>query len=76
MLKLTIQKWKSLWDGKLIYKDDEVEIEVIKGKVDPSNQMASYQVDGLSGATLTSRGVTNMLIFWFGKSGYKKRLKI
>ena len=68
-------KWKSLWDGKSIYKDDKVEIEVIKGKVDPSNQMASYQVDGLSGATLTSRGVTNMLVYWFGESGYKETLK-
>ena len=68
-------KWKSLWDGKSIYKDGEVKISVIKGKVDPSNQMASYQVDGLSGATLTSRGVTNMLAFWFGQSGYQKTLK-
>ena len=68
-------KWKSLWDGKSIYKDGEVKISVIKGKVDPSNQMASYQVDGLSGATLTSRGVTNMLAFWFGQSGYQETLK-
>ena len=68
-------KWKALWDGKSIYKNGEVEIEVIKGKVDPANQMASYQVDGLSGATLTSRGVTNMLVYWFGESGYKETLK-
>ena len=68
-------KWKSLWDGKSIYKDGEVKISVIKGKVDPSNQMASYQVDGLSGATLTSRGVTNMLAFWFGQNGYQETLK-
>ena len=68
-------KWKALWDGKSIYKDDQVEIEVIKGKVDPSNKMATYQVDGLSGATLTSRGVTNMLVYWFGESGYKETLK-
>ena len=68
-------KWKSLWDGKSIYKDGEVKISVIKGKVDPSNQMASYQVDGLSGATLTSRGVTNMLAFWFDQSGYQETLK-
>ena len=36
-------KWKALWDGKTIYKNDAVEIEVIKGKVDSSNRMASYQ---------------------------------
>ena len=68
-------KWKALWDGKSIYKDGEVEIQVIKGKVDPSNQMASYQVDGLSGATITSRGVTNMLVYWLGENGYKETLK-
>ena len=68
-------KWKALWDGKKIYKDGEIEIAVIKGKVDPSNAMADYQVDGLSGATLTSRGVTNMLAFWFSESGYQETLK-
>ena len=51
-----------------------VQIEVLKGKVDPSNQMAAYQVDVLSGSTLTSRGVTNMLVYCFGKSGYKETL--
>ena len=34
-----------------------------------------YKVDGLSGATLTSRGVTNMLAYWFGESGYKQVLE-
>ena len=29
-----------------------------------------YQVDGLSGATITSRGVTNMLAFWLGETGF------
>ena len=67
-------KWKALWDGKKIYKDGEIEIAVIKGKVDQTNKMADYQVDGLSGATLTSRGVTNMLAFWFSESGYRETL--
>ena len=68
-------KWKALWDGKKIYKDGEIKLTVIKGKVDPSNALAPYQVDGLSGATLTSRGVTNMIAFWFSESGYKRTLK-
>ena len=67
-------KWKALWDGNKIYKDGEIEIAVIKGKVDQTNKMADYQVDGLSGATLTSRGVTNMLAFWFSESGYRETL--
>jgi len=32
---------------------------------------ASYQVDGLSGATLTSRGVSNLLSFWMGENGFQ-----
>ena len=67
-------KWKASWNGKKIYKDGLIKISVIKGKVNPSNKLADYQVDGLSGATLTSRGVTNMLAFWFSESGYRETL--
>jgi len=31
-------------------------------------------VDGISGATLTSRGVSNMIQFWLGDQGYKPYL--
>jgi Na+-transporting NADH:ubiquinone oxidoreductase subunit C len=37
--------------------------------------MASNSVDGLSGATLTSRGVTNLLQFWMSDLGYKPFLE-
>ena len=36
---------------------------------------AKYMVDGLSGATLTSRGVSNMIEYWFSDSGYLKLLQ-
>jgi len=68
-------KWKALWDGKKIYQDGSIALKVIKGKVDSTNASAAYQVDGLSGATLTSRGVTNMISYWFGDSGYKQTLQ-
>jgi Na+-transporting NADH:ubiquinone oxidoreductase subunit C len=29
-----------------------------------------YRVDGLAGATITGRGVTEMLRFWLGEQGY------
>ena len=50
-------RWKALWPGKKIYKDDEVVLSVIKGKVQTGDVNSNYKVDGLSGATLTSRGV-------------------
>ena len=64
-------KWKSIWKGKEVYSDSgDVLISVIKGSVDKSSEEAKYQVDGLSGATITSNGVTNLLSFWLGEMGY------
>ena len=64
--------WKALWVGKKIYSESgEVKIEVTKGHVDESTPNAEYKVDGLSGATLTSNGVENLLQFWMGDNGYK-----
>ncbi len=68
-------KWKSLWPGKKIYDENLNTLKVIKGKVDPDDSMYLYKVDGLSGATLTSRGITNMIEYWFSESGYSSMLK-
>ncbi len=64
-------RWLALWDGKTaLGEDGQPVIEVIKGAVDPASPEADHQVDGLSGATLTGRGVTNLLHFWLGEEGY------
>lgn len=63
-------RWKSLWPGKQVYKDGSVEIELIKGSVDQASANAQYQVDGLAGATLTTRGVSNLVQFWLGENGF------
>lgn len=68
-------KWKAMWPGKKIYENDEVKLAVMKGKVETDDANIDYKVDGLSGATLTSRGVTNMISYWFGESGYAKLFK-
>ena len=66
-------KWQAMWKGKQLFNEhDEVAIEVVKGNVVAGNEHAQYQVDGLSGATLTSNGVTNMFRFWMGEYGFKK----
>jgi len=64
--------WKALWPGKQVYPAGSMEpaLGLIKGNVDPGSDNAKYQVDGLSGATLTSRGVTNLVHFWMGENGY------
>jgi Na+-transporting NADH:ubiquinone oxidoreductase subunit C len=63
--------WKAKWPGKQVYRDGKVELGLIKGTVDPASADANWQVDGLSGATLTSKGVTHLVQFWLGKEGYQ-----
>lgn len=64
------KRWKALWNGRKAFgPTGEVKIHVIKGLAGPPDE-APYSVDGLAGATLTSRGVTNMLHFWLGEQGF------
>jgi Na+-transporting NADH:ubiquinone oxidoreductase subunit C len=48
----------------------EVALGLVKGFVDPGKAGSEYQVDALAGATLTSRGVSNLVQYWMGKEGY------
>ena len=64
-------KWKAKWDGKKLYNNGEVAIQVKKG----DNANNQYAVDALSGATLTSNGVQNTLSYWVGENGYGPYLK-
>ena len=62
-------KWKALWPGKKIYDDKgEPKVHLVKGGAKAND---IHGVDALSGATLTSNGVTRTLQFWFGEEGYK-----
>lgn len=66
------KKWLASWPGKMVYDEKgQVQLQVIKGTVDADSAAARYQVDGLSGATLTARGVTNLLAYWLGENGYQ-----
>jgi Na+-transporting NADH:ubiquinone oxidoreductase subunit C len=67
-------RWKALWVGKKLYDDEgKVALHLVKSArmADPSDPAHAYQVDALSGATLTSNGVTNMIRYWFGPDGFK-----
>lgn len=73
--------WKDKWrprekteehEASAIYPFDadwNVIVEVTKNKTN------DHQVDAISGATLTSNGVTNMLQFWLGKNGFGPYIK-
>jgi len=64
--------WKAQWVGKKLYDaKGELAIQVVKGKAAPGDVNS---VDGLSGATLTSRGVSNLVNFWLGSDAFGKFL--
>lgn len=63
-------RWKALWPGRKVYDEQgDVELEVIRGSAGPP-ETDPYRVDGLSGATITARGVSAMIQFWMGPEGY------
>ncbi len=64
-------RWLAQWPGREVFDDQgQVRIEVVKGSVDPQSANAVHQVDGLAGATLTARGVGQLLRFWLGDNGF------
>ncbi len=68
--------WKKQWVGKKLYDDNyNVEFKLAKGTIDHTHGLAQYRVDGLSGATITSNGVSSSMKYWFGNHGYAKFLE-
>lgn len=59
-------EWLELWPGKqLADENGEIRISVVRGEA-----VGLFEVDGISGATRTSNGVSNMLHFWLGDYGF------
>lgn len=59
-------EWLALWPGKqLADENGEIRISVVRGEA-----VGLFEVDGISGATRTSNGVSNMLHFWLGDYGF------
>lgn len=68
--------WRSLWRDKRLFDESGVlRIEVVKGRVPGDDPLADYHVDGVSGATLTGNGVTNLMQYWLGDHGYGPYLR-
>ncbi len=58
--------WQALWPGKQIADESgQIVISVVRGIA-----TSPYEVDAISGATVTSNGVANMLRYWLGDHGY------
>lgn len=65
--RITDEPWRALWVDKKLYNEDGS----MKMAVTKAGTAKEGQVDGISGATLTIRGVNNLLQFWLGNDGYR-----
>ncbi len=64
--------WQKGWQGKKVYDQaGAVGLSFAKGKAAAEEPAKSFQIDGLSGATITTRGVESLMEFWFGEHGFK-----
>jgi Na+-transporting NADH:ubiquinone oxidoreductase subunit C len=61
-------RWKAQWEGRKLYDADGSPASLVYKGPAPSDN--PYAVDGLSGATITSRGVTNLIRYWASGDGY------
>jgi Na+-transporting NADH:ubiquinone oxidoreductase subunit C len=69
--EITNPRWQKLWQGKQAFDaKGNVIINVVKGGVRPNSSEVGHLVDGLAGATLTSRGVNNLIHYWLGGDGF------
>lgn len=69
-------KWKSFWKDKVAFDDNSKPvITVVKGSVDHSDPSNKHKIDGMSGATITSNGVTNLVRYWLGDNAFGPFIK-
>jgi len=64
-------KWKAIWPGKQVFDESgEIRLEVLKGRIPPNSPDVQYKVDGISGATITSKGVSQLIRYWLGPDAF------
>ena len=61
-------RWRGLFVGKELYDaNGNPAIQIVKGQAAAGSK---HEIDGLSGATLTSVGVEHTFTFWLGEQGF------
>lgn len=59
--------WQAQFAGKKLYNEEgKVAIRVVRG----AGSDKAHGVDGLSGASITTKGVQNSFVYWFGQNGF------
>lgn len=63
--------WQAKWVGKRLYDEQrEMLFRIAEGPVSGGAAGAEYQVDAITGATVTANAVTALMRYWFGPHGY------
>lgn len=69
--QITHAHWLEQWRGRRLFNDQgETVFRVSVDRVRPGSEAARYEVDALSGATITTNAVTNLIRYWFGPHGF------
>lgn len=64
-------RWRAQWEGlRLFDEQGRPAVELVKTRAPEGSDARRHQVDMLAGATLTSRGVENLVNFWLSDLGY------
>lgn len=64
--------WKASWRGVVAFDaQGEPAIKLVKTRSPEGSDAARHEVDALAGATLTTRGVENLVRFWTGELGFR-----
>lgn len=63
--------WQARWRGKRLRDaGGAVRIRTVELAPDPNSPDSVYEIQGISGATRTSRGVAELVRFWVGPDGF------
>jgi len=69
--QITRPDWLAHWEGRKIRDQrGELRFEIGAEKVEPGSPAADYQVDALTGATVTSEAVAALVRFWMDDYGF------
>jgi Na+-transporting NADH:ubiquinone oxidoreductase subunit C len=70
--QVTRPDWLAQWKGRQIYNQQgELSFAVGGGRIEPGSPAAQFQVDALTGATVTADAVTALVHYWLGPHGFQ-----
>lgn len=74
--EITNATWQARWKGARLYGEQgDVRIRVVQEAPPPGAAGAAYAIQGISGATKTSQGVSELVRFWVGPRAFGPYLR-